>query len=169
MRLATCIAVITLLSSCMPAMQLKPVENTVPEDAQVLVSGEIIHLKNAPFSFQGDFVFRAGAHAVVELHFAQGQDVASEVIAATTIEDITSFPILFSSKGNAQTAFERRGEYFLQVKVFQNNSNELIEGDLLNESTIELRGLSANVRAEVTGLELCNSEGAGRFCTSLKR
>ena len=161
---------LVFLNGCLPLQGVLPTNSI---DSDILVSGKIVHLKDVPFSYQGDFVFSDASHAVVELHYVYGQDVASEIIASVRIEDISEFPIAYAVRGDAKTAFARQGDYFLQVKVLQSVSDDVFVGDVINEVHTPVAGIgtdvSAVVQVEVTGLELCGSEGAGGFCTGLVR
>lgn len=160
---------LVFLSGCLPAQDLLQTVPTGSKGSDVLVSGDIIHIKDAPFSHQDDFVFSDASHAVVELNYVMGQDVASEVITTVRIEDISEFPIAYEIRGDADTVFARQGDYFLQVKVLQGISDDTFVGDLINEFFTPISGVGEVVQVEVTGLELCSREGAGGFCTDKQR
>lgn len=139
---------------------------------EFLVSGTIEHVQGVSHTYDGEFVFTEDSHAIVQLWYVPqyGGEFTAELLAQTTIEDITSFPISFRFEGDALAMFERFGDYYLNVGLFSGDGGESGEtfavGDLVNEIYTAVPEAGAEVRVEVTGLEACSSPDAGGFCLS---
>lgn len=137
---------------------------------EFLVSGTITRLSGAPYTYDGEFVFTEDSHAIVQLWYVTqyGGEFPAEMLTETTIENITSFPISFKLEGDAETTFERLGDYYLNVGVFSGDggtTGETFEvGDLINEAYTPVPKAGAEVDVEVTGLESCSSPETGGFC-----
>ena len=87
-----------------------------------------------------------------------------ELVAETTLEDITSFPLSYRLEGDPKTVFAREGDYFLFVDVYSDVGNTARVGDLTNEMHTPVPNPGAEVAVEVTGLESCNSPDVGGVC-----
>lgn len=136
------------------------------DKADLLVSGEIVYIQDELFTHPEAFVFTEDSHAVVQLYYSISAlgDGHVELVAETTIEGITSFPLTYRIEGDPETIFAREGDYFLDVEVFSGAGNEAVVGDLINEFYTPVPGPGAEVKVKVTGLEACDSPDAGGFC-----
>ena len=141
----------------------------VATNPKVLVSGEIVHVRG-PYTYEGDFVFTEDAHASVTLFYSSsaGGDAPAEQLAKTTLDGITAFPLTYQIEGDPKL-FSREGDYFLQASVLMSAGDEHYVGDLLNEVYTPVYAPGTRVQVEVTGLEHCDSPGAGGFCTTKER
>ena len=128
------------------------------------ISGEIIHEKGAPYTYQGNFKFSPESHATVTLIRLEGEDSPGKVIASQKIEDIDSFPIPFHLKWSEDLDFSGRYTYRLRAKVFSQGGEEMREGDLLTEGATEWEPEQGFVTLKATAVELCSRQGIGGFC-----
>lgn len=137
---------------------------------EFLVSGTVTRLRDVPYTYDGDFIFTEDSHAIVQLWYVTqyGGEFPAEMLAETTIENITSLPISFKLEGDAKTTFERLGDYYLNVGVFSGDGGATGEmfavGDLVNEAYTPVPKAGAEVAVEVTGIESCSSPETGGFC-----
>ncbi len=163
--LATVLAAICLLSSCATSTDEKS------DNANTLVSGEIVHVQGEPHTYQGDFVFTEESHAVVTLFYSisAGGDAPVEAIAEMRIEDVSSFPIPYRIEGDPVAVFAEEGDYFLHAAVMTDAGDERYVGDLINEVYTPVYRPGTRVRIEVTGLERCGTPDSGGFCTNRER
>ena len=136
------------------------------EADDLLVGGEIVYVQGEPFTHPEAFVFTEDSHAVVQLYYSISAlgDGPVELVAETTIEGVSSFPLAYRMKGNPKTVFAREGDYFLEARVFSGAGDEAAVGDLISEFYTPVPGPGAEVRVRVTGLESCDSPDAGGFC-----
>ena len=144
-------------------------------DPNLLVRGKLAYAQDEsskPFEFTKD------SHAIVQLWWWTGPtiaDVEGELLASTTIEDISSFPIEYQLEGDAEEIFARLGEYYLNVGVFSGDGGPSGEkfsvGDLTDENTMIVPKAGAEVNVELTSLEACDSPAADGACipTSVPR
>ena len=144
-------------------------------DPNLLVHGKLVYAQDEsskPFEFTKD------SHAIVQLWWWTGltiADVEPELLASTTVESISSFPIEYRLEGDAEETFARRGEYYLNVGVFSGDGGPSGEkfsvGDLTDENTTIVPKAGAEVNVELTRLEACDSPAADGACipTSVPR
>lgn len=135
-------------------------------EANLLVGGEISYVQGEPYTHQEAFEFTENSHAVVQLYYSFSAlgDGDVELVAETTLEDITSFPLSYRLEGDPETVFARDGDYFLFVDVYSDAGDTAKVGDLTNEMYTPVPNPGAEVAVEVTGLESCNSPGVGGVC-----
>ena len=134
--------------------------------ANLLVGGQISYVQDEPYTYQEAFRFTEDSHAVVKLYYSVSAlgDGDVELVAETTLEDITSFPLSYRLEGDPKTVFAREGDYFLFVDVYSDVGNTARVGDLTNEMHTPVPNPGAEVAVEVTGLESCNSPDVGGVC-----
>lgn len=130
------------------------------------ISGEIIHKKGEPHTYQGDFVFTPDSYAVVTLRQTEGADSSAKIIKKEEIKDISYFPIPFTLQLDKALDFSKSYTYSLSAKVFSQKGERQQVGDLATETVNELKPGQTIVTLETTALESCSSEGAGGFCVS---
>lgn len=136
------------------------------EDTDLLVGGDIVYVQDEPFTHPEAFVFTEDSHAVVQLYYSVSAlgDGPIELVAETTIEGVSRFPLAYRIEGDPETVFAREGDYFLEVRVFSGAGDEAAVGDLINEFYTPVPSPGAEVGIRVTGLESCDSPDAGGFC-----
>lgn len=130
------------------------------------LSGEIVHKKGEPHTYQGDFVFTSESYAVVRLRQSQGT-APSVFLKEQVIRDISSFPIKFNLQLDSPLDFSKAFSYFVSAQVFSQGGEELRVGDLATESVNQLRANQTFITLSATGLESCESEDSGGFCSDL--
>lgn len=142
-----------------------------PADPNLLVRGNLVYVQGEPNTYPEPFEFTEDSHAIVQLWWWTGPgvaDVPEELIAETTLEDISSFPIEYRLEGDAEEIFARRGEYYLNVGVFSGDGGpsgeEFSVGDLTNETYTLVPNPGAKVEVKMTSLESCGSPDAGGSC-----
>lgn len=167
----TAIALGVSLSGCGTAVEnTKPPAPAEPDDTMLLVSGEILHREDAPYSYQGPVVFTPDSHAVIKLSYLLYSDTGSEELARTAINDITDFPIPFRLEGDPKAIFSRpQGKYFLDVVVFMGQSDDLYIGDLTTEYFVYVDGPTSGLKVKATGLEKCGTSSSGGTCAEDER
>ncbi len=135
-------------------------------DPGLLVSGDITYVQGKPYTNPEPFRFTENSHAVVRLYYSWSAlgDAPSELVAETTLEDGSSFPLVYRLGGDAEAVFARRGDYFLDVEVFSGAGDEPVVGDLVSEYYTPVPSPGAAVEVQVTGLEPCDSPAAGGYC-----
>ena len=125
------------------------------------ISGEIVHKKGVPHSYQGNFLFTSSSHAVVRIIQWQGAD-HSEVLKEKTFKDIQKFPIKFSINLDKVLDFSKFS-YSVSAEVFSKEGGKRA-GDLLTEEIHELKSGQTFIELLVIGVEECKAEGSGGFC-----
>jgi len=166
--------IFTLLSSC--SVRPGPVEpGGSNNDPNLLVSGEIVRL-NEPRSYQGEAVFREGAHAVVTLSHYVGVDGPADDSVTQRVEGITGFPIPFRIEGDPKRFFARpsfgygsSSYYTVSATVYMGAGDELYIGDFVTDRLYEVDGPTSGMRIGVTGLERCGSPDGGGACAESER
>ena len=135
-------------------------------DPNLLVSGSIVYALGKPYTYPEPFEFTENSHAVVRLYYSWSAlgDAPSELVAETTLGDLSSFPLEYRLGGDAEAVFARRGDYFLQVDVYSGAGDTAKVGDLTSEMYTPVPDPGAEVEVEVTGLEPCNSPDVGGVC-----
>jgi hypothetical protein len=73
-----------------------------------------------------------------------------------------------SSTGPIAKLFENEGTYAIQASVHSNPGDDMRVGDLINETSIVVKEPTTGLNAFITGVEACDAENAGGFCTSNK-
>ena len=133
----------------------------------IVVSASVVHKRGVPYTNDGDFVFNAESHAVVRLYFAEGADALSETVREIRFSQLKELPLVFAIAGDPALIFQRQGDYGIQVQVQSRAGDENRVGDLVSEMHYGVSSQTAGLTVEVTGLEACDSQGAGGFCTTI--
>ena len=135
-------------------------------DPNLLVRGNIIYAQREPYTNPEPFRFTEDSHAVVRLYYSWSAlgDAPSELVAETTLEDLSGFPLEYRLEGDAEAVFARRGDYFIDVEAFSGAGDEPVVGDLISEYYTPVPSPGAAVEVRVTGLEPCDSPDAGGYC-----
>lgn len=140
-------------------------------DPNLLVRGNLVYAQGEPNTHPEPFEFTEDSHAIVQLWWWTGPsiaDVPGELLASTTLENISAFPIEYRLEGDAEEIFARRGEYYLNVGVFSGDGGPTGEkfavGDLTNETNTLVPSAGAEVEVKLTSLESCDSPDAGGSC-----
>lgn len=140
-------------------------------DPNLLVRGDLVYARGGSSASPEPFEFTEDSHAIVQLWWSTGPgvaDVPAELIASTTIKDISSFPIEYRLEGDAEAIFARRGEYSLNVGVFSGDGGPTGEkfaiGDLTNETYTLVSGPGAEVEVKLASLESCSRPDADGSC-----
>lgn len=168
----TTIALGVSLSGCGTAVDTtKPPAPAESDDTRLLVSGEILHREDEPYSYQGPVVFTPDSHAVIKLSYMLYQDAGAEELARTVLNDINAFPIPFRLEGDPKAVFSRspQGKYLLDVVVFMGPGDDLYIGDLLSEYIIYVDGPTSGLKVQATGLEKCDTPSSGGACAEDER
>lgn len=137
----------------------------------VIVSGELIHQRGVPYTYDHDFHFTGVSHAVVQLVYYVGEDSPAKVIKEIRFSHVTALPLAFSitvdsSTGPIESIFENEGTYAIQASVHSKLGDDVQVGDLINETSTVVKEPTTGLKVFVTGVEACDAENAGGFCTS---
>ncbi len=148
----------------------------------LILEGKIIHNKTNEYSLNTDFVCSADAHIIMRINYVEMMDAPSVLVFEKDFKDIKTLPYHYKIYGKENEFYnqEGHGSYSISVEVINGAGNETYVGDLINEYSIQVynkmlispqgpAGPKKYLDIEVYGLEDCDAENSGGFCTSKHR